>query len=107
MSGVLRVQELPGQVIWSWNGSTGFVQHEVRCNLARLGATYRELRAGDEYLMLPQDTGTLGREEAAELVRAMRESGADCLVANRALVAAGYQATEHAERPDCNCMECD
>lgn len=106
MTGVLRRQNVPNAVVWTWKGTTDFLEHEVRCHTDRLGVTYYTLWIGNDPTP-GEDTGTTGLEQAEALVNGMREHGADCLKANRLLTARGYDATEHTDRPDCNCMTCD
>jgi hypothetical protein len=114
----VRHREIPGVVaIWEWRGTTSFVQHEVRCLLSRVvkgtgevlasrGAVFYEIWAGDLPSLPAREWDVQGTEQAADLVRRMRLHEADKLAANRFLRSEGYDATEHADRSDCNCMDC-
>jgi hypothetical protein len=120
MTSPVRRQHIPGQAaIWTWEGSTPWIRHEVRVELAPVcqpgtgrvlaaaGSVFYTIWAGD----LPSPAGRVldaaGAAGAARHVARLRRHQADRLAANRWLVLAGYDPTEHAgRRPDCNCAMC-
>jgi len=118
-AGEVRRQEVPGlAVIWWWHGSTSFVRHEVRCELADVrrpdgtriaarGAIHYEVCVGEDGSLPRRQWRRSGVADAEELVGRIRGSGADKVAANRLLRSLGCFATEHTSRAHCNCSECD
>jgi hypothetical protein len=99
-----RRLDIPPAVVWTWPGTTDFVEHEVHADSRPARPAYWTIWTGDDPT-LPEQTTALGVAEAEQLVTALRQSGADRLEANQVLVSRGYLATEHTERADCNCAD--
>jgi hypothetical protein len=121
MTSPVRRQHIPGQAaIWTWEGSTPWIRHEVRVELAPVcqpgtgqvlaaaGSVFHTVWAGDQPSRDALVVNAQGEAEAARLVERMRRHQADRMAANRFLVSLGYDPTEHAgRRSDCNCAVCN
>lgn len=117
-SGV-RVQVIPGNaVIWTWPGTTPWLRHELRMELAAVEnrSGQRLASAGDLFYTIwagsdPSQSGLVltasGEGQALRWIAQMRRRQADRMAANRWLAALGADRTEHAaRREDCNCGDC-
>lgn len=97
---------VPGRVVvWQWEGSKRDLLHEVR----------HEVWSGRVTWYLFKDHRRVGSKglhsgavsETGDVVKYIRRSGFDTLMANEALVADGFTPTEHSERVRrCSCVRC-